>query len=179
MVKNRVKSKGSYYEVQPNGKHRNKRILIDKPMMDLLDGVTLFVNNDGYALFKKDNVTYRVHNVVMGVEPDGKHVVDHINGNRLDNRKANLRWVPIRHNNRNKSQYSRNNTGVIGIQEYQLLGKHYFLATFTDPNSELGKHGQGKRYSKSFSIKRYGREKAWKLAVRWLKREKRLIGYDR
>lgn len=177
MVKNKVRLKGAYYEIIPNGMHSNKKILIDRQDMKLFDGVTIFVNADGYALFKKDNETYRVHNVVMSKSPDGKHVVDHINGNRLDNRKQNLRWISIRHNNRNKSGYSRNTTGVIGIQERKLIGKHYFLATFTDPNSQLESSGQGRRLSKSFSVKLFGREKAFKLAVSWLNKQKKLYRY--
>lgn len=177
MVKNKVRLKGAYYEIIPNGKHSSKRILIDREDMKLFDGVTIYVNEDGYALYKKDNVTYRVHNVVMGKSPDGKHVVDHINGNRLDDRKSNLRWISIRHNNRNKIGYSRNTTGVVGVQERRAIGKHYFLATFTDPNSKLGKLGQGRRLSKSFSVKLYGREKAFKLAVNWLNKQKKLYRY--
>jgi hypothetical protein len=55
-------------------------------------------------------VTVRMHRVIMQTEPG--FVVDHINHNTLDNRKANLRNVTEKQNLMNKVMYKNNTTGV-------------------------------------------------------------------
>lgn len=68
--------------------------LIDKDDEALVVGFgKWYVNDQGYAIKKSrvngKNVTMRMHTLINGT-PKGQHT-DHINGNRLDNRKANLR----------------------------------------------------------------------------------------
>ncbi|MFC3833437.1 HNH endonuclease [Deinococcus rufus] len=58
--------------------------------------------------------TIRLHVEVAGQEP-GK-VVDHLNGNKLDNREANLRLTTQRINQRNRGRVSSNSTGFKGVQ---------------------------------------------------------------
>jgi len=60
---------------------------------------------------------YRAHRVgwalTHGVWPDGE--IDHINGNRCDNRLENLRDVTVLENRRNQSRSSKNTSGVTGV----------------------------------------------------------------
>lgn len=60
-----------------------------------------------------------LHRVVMGA-PSGM-VVDHINGNKLDNRKSNLKVVTQSENNMNAKMTSRNTSGIRGVS----WSKHY------------------------------------------------------
>ena len=46
----------------------------------------------------------RMHTAVLGPPPDGMEV-DHINGDGLDNRRANLRWVSSRQNAANRGTH--------------------------------------------------------------------------
>lgn len=57
------------------------------------------MDNKGYAYNKKHNI--RLHRLILNCPSD--MVVDHINHNRLDNRKENLRICTVQENNRNKS----------------------------------------------------------------------------
>lgn len=54
-----------------------------------------------------------LHRIIMNVK-NGEYV-DHINGNRLDNRKQNLRICTNQENNFNKGLYSHNTSGVTGV----------------------------------------------------------------
>ena len=57
---------------------------------------------DGYALSKVNGKEVRMHRLVMGVtNPDD--IVDHINRNRLDNRRENLRVLNYLQNANNRS----------------------------------------------------------------------------
>lgn len=55
--------------------------------------------------------------VILGVKPNGLNdfVVDHINGNPMDNRKCNLRVTTQDNNVLNKSFMSNNTSGFIGV----------------------------------------------------------------
>lgn len=44
-----------------------------------------------------------------------RHSIDHINGDRTDNRIRNLRDVPVTENNRNRSVCRRNKSGKVGV----------------------------------------------------------------
>lgn len=77
-------------------------------------------NNDGYVKVHIDGVYYSAHRVawlIMTGElvkyPDFE--IDHINGNRADNRWANLRKVTKSENQRNGSKRVNNTSGVHGV----------------------------------------------------------------
>ena len=55
-----------------------------------------------------------MHNELMGPIPEG-HVVDHRNGNGLDNRKENLRVVTRSQNMMNRGKTRQNSTGYKGV----------------------------------------------------------------
>lgn len=65
--------------------------------------------------------TLRMHRIVMKA-PKGSEV-DHINWNKLDNRKENLRFVEKRVNVWNRPAHSNNRTGVKGVGWHRRIGK--------------------------------------------------------
>jgi hypothetical protein len=109
--------------------------------------------------------TYLVHRIVFVLANgyiDDSLVVDHINGDPLDNTPSNLRSVTGKTNSHNTSKFPRNKTGVIGVCFLETIGKYgdvftKFTATWRDVNS--------KSMSKSFSIDKYGYETAKQLAI--------------
>ncbi len=76
-----------------------------------------YVNNIGYRQICTGGRIYSAHRVawmlIHGEEPDGE--VDHINGNRSDNRIQNLRLVTSAEQNRNRRLGSRNKSGIKGV----------------------------------------------------------------
>lgn len=81
-------------------------------------------------LFNKPEFAHRIAwRLVFGEIPSDK-VIDHINGNRLDNRICNLRLVTRSGNSQNQSKpHSRNKTGFLGV--HFLKAKNKFRAMIT------------------------------------------------
>lgn len=66
----------------------------------------------GYATLWYNGKNTFVHHLIMGKPPKGLET-DHINGNPLDNRRSNLRFVDRATNCRNRTSYGT--TGVKGV----------------------------------------------------------------
>jgi hypothetical protein len=70
-------------------------------------------------------------------QPPECMVVDHINGNSLDNRRANLRICTQAENLRNKRAYANNKTGLKGV--HRVSSNSYRAMISVDKNSiDLG-----------------------------------------
>ena len=93
----------------------------------------------GDKLYKKK---VYLHRYIMGIT-DPSVVVDHINGNTLDNRKENLRVCTVAENNCNRTN-KRNSTGYKGVRKdgskerpytarIQHKRKVYLLGSFASP----------------------------------------------
>lgn len=70
----------------------------------------------GYAVRSKNKQP--MHRFVLGLGKAERYKieVDHINRNRLDNRKSNLRIVTRQENMLNKSEYKNNTSGIKGVK---------------------------------------------------------------
>lgn len=93
--------------------------------------------------------------VLMGEE---NKVVDHINRNTLDNRRNNLRITTHSVNSINAKARIESKTNIRGVyfrKERPGIAKASWVCEWSN---------NGKRYSKSFSIKKYGEERAFELA---------------
>ena len=61
-------------------------------------------------------ITVRMHRQIMGVGVGTRLIVDHINGNTLDNRRSNLRIATQQQNQINRIRLASNNsTGFTGV----------------------------------------------------------------
>lgn len=76
------------------------------------------LHNCGYACHQskknKKNTRLYMHRIIMNQE-DKNICVDHINHNKLDNRKSNLRIATIKENTYNQAISARNTSGIIGV----------------------------------------------------------------
>lgn len=64
--------------------------------------------------------------------------VDHINGDRLDNRLSNLREVTSRENSQNVQRMTRNKSGTTGVHWHAETGKWRAKITLGGKTEELG-----------------------------------------
>ena len=140
--------KENYIEVILYGNSYIKTVLLDNEDIIYING--LYISNNGYVLYKNK----LLHRILLNCENNLD--VDHINGNRLDNRKHNLRKVSKSINERNKHEFIRNNTGVIGIQYRENGIYKYYRVSWRDNDSI--------RYTKQFNINTYGKDLAFDMA---------------
>lgn len=74
------------------------------------------INTRGYVI---SNTLEYLHRIVM--KPPLNKVVDHINGDTLDNRKCNLRICTPSNNSMNRMKQTNNTSGVIGVNFFKLI----------------------------------------------------------
>ena len=87
-------------------------MLCDKEDWEQLKNVKWYKDILGYAACSAK--PRRFHNFIINNNSKDK-VVDHINRNRLDNRKCNLRLVSFKENVRNSNKKCTNKSGVKGV----------------------------------------------------------------
>lgn len=81
---------------------------LDPEFLFLLDKHTWRISHKGYAYTFIMNKNTKLHHLIIG-KPPAKLVTDHINRDKLDNRKDNLRFVTYSVSNRNRDRF--NSTG--------------------------------------------------------------------
>jgi len=99
----------------------------------------------GYIRIRVKGKRYRAHRLawfyVHGIWPTNQ--IDHINGNKEDNRIANLRDVPQTHNQWNSFRRRDNTSGYKGVRWHKaskkwstsirINGKNEWLGTYSTP----------------------------------------------
>ena len=92
------------------------------------------------SLFKTPHMIHRLAFLYMnGVFPNE---VDHINGERLDNRWCNLREVDARGNRMNRGLPSNNRSGVMGVYYYPRYDKWEVTITNEGKHMYLGRYAK-------------------------------------
>ena len=100
---------------------QGKESIIDAQDVGLVADNSWYINTSGYAGRRKWNNTdgvwsaeyQQLHRLIM--QPGSGLEVDHINGNRLDNRRCNLRVATHQQNMANKGVSKRSSTGYKGV----------------------------------------------------------------
>ena len=94
----------------------------------------------GYKRVSFGNKRYRSHRIIWlwmtGELPPEN--MDHINGDRSDNKWINLRVASTSENNRNLRVSKRNTSGVIGVRFYGLRGKWTATICVNSRSTHLG-----------------------------------------
>jgi hypothetical protein len=85
--------------------------LVDDDLIPMLSNFSWFVASHGYAHCNVGAKKVQMHRMIMGAKT--ADVVDHINGDKLDNRRANLRFVTKGQNAQNAKK--ANSSGFIGV----------------------------------------------------------------
>lgn len=120
---------------------KDKTFLFDKTDFDLIKKYCWYIDNKGYV---KANIrrngkptTLRLHRLIMK-QNDTKVQIDHINHDKLNNQKSNLRICSNAQNNWNKGKQSNNTSGVVGVCYLKNINKWYARITVNGKTICLG-----------------------------------------
>lgn len=117
---------------------------IDDFLFPLLSSFNWLLQGHGYASTHIGKRSVLLHRFIMGVAFIPSHQqVDHIDGNRLNNKTSNLRLCSPLENARNKNSAKNNITGFKGVFKcsngpnyssmIHINGSRLYLGTFKDP----------------------------------------------
>lgn len=115
--------------------------------------------NEGYAYNSRFGAMHRYILNLNRNHNNHTDYVDHINRDKLDNRKSNLRITDNSGNQKNKGIQSNNTSGIPGVRYIQTSTGAGWIARVTTANK--------KRISKFFSENKYGKEQSKQLAIEW------------
>lgn len=119
-----------------------------KKSQSFKDGTQFKVDQEDYEKHFKDKGCHiangyvmrgnkGISRIIMNVE-DSKVQVDHINHDKLDNRKENLRVVTPQQNAYNKNVYKNNESGYTGVHLYKPTGKYMAYIKADGKRKHLG-----------------------------------------
>lgn len=114
--------------------------LVDQDDLTKLAKYNWYENDQGYCYTKYylngKQKHLRMHRFIMNT-PDGEDT-DHINRNRLDNRKANLRVVDRTQNNYNTGLHAHNTSGHKGVAFHKAAKKWVARIQYKNKSIHLG-----------------------------------------
>jgi hypothetical protein len=93
------------FEVPVYYKNIIKYSKIDDEDYDKIKNTKWLLNTNGYAYSRINTKLITIHQLIKGKSLNKSFVIDHINGNRLDNQKDNLRFVSKSKNAQNIQHY--------------------------------------------------------------------------
>ena len=129
-----------------------ERVIIDYDDLPHLERIRWYLNC-GYAYGRINHKIISLHSYIIGKAPKGFHI-DHINRNKLDNRKENLRIVTARENILNRRSYLKNGNPFFG-KNHSEKTKELISKLFSMPVSQYTKDGVFlKRYNSMLKAER-------------------------
>lgn len=116
-LKSKVKPNNYIFEkeyVIGIAKNTKNKFIVDYDIYEKIKNMAWYENNNGYIINRTDGIRTFLHRFVLDVK-DSEITVDHINRNRTDCRKSNLRIVTKKNNAINHSLMSNNKSGYSGV----------------------------------------------------------------
>lgn len=145
--------------------HTSKNIdfYVDKDDFDKIKNYKWNINVGGYVEYCCNKQNILLHRLIMGYPNTN---VDHINRNKLDNRKINLRLASDKENARNQSLAKNNKSGVTGVhwdkkrQVWVSSIKGEYIASFKEKQKAIiSRLSAEKRIYKDFAPQKHLFEK--------------------
>lgn len=135
--------------------------IVSSSDFDKLNEYRWTIGNGGYPKIKVSNKHVSMHSLILEKSP--QQVIDHINGNPLDNRRENLRVCTQKENSRNRAKYSTNKSGYKGVswdkakKAYRSVimvdGKQIYLGIFDCPIAAAQAYNNAARvYHAKYSV---------------------------
>jgi predicted GIY-YIG superfamily endonuclease len=106
---------------------QGKVAIIDTEDIGRVSQYSWCTDNTGYALARINGKRVYMHRWLLGLNYRSQ-IVDHINGNKLDNRRSNMKVCSYAENLRNKAKYD-SGSGYRGLRHRPKLSKSWRLYT--------------------------------------------------
>lgn len=140
---------------------KNESILVDKEDFENVKKWSWCVNKQGYAVANIKNKVVKINWLLFPKEKGKVH--DHINGNRLDNRKCNLRLCTTFENSLNHGKQKNTPFVCVGVSQtyngkyrvrIMIKGKEIRIGTFEDLQTAILERKKAEqRYFNEFARK--------------------------
>lgn len=114
------------------------RFIVDTSDLSKVENYCWRVDPYGYVVANARNGTnkiVRIHDLILSPQPS--MIVDHIDWNKLDNRKSNLRVANKSQNNTNIKRKSNNTSGYTGVKKNKR-GSYVAQISFNNQRIHLG-----------------------------------------
>jgi hypothetical protein len=134
------------YLYNVKGKIPDKECFVDDDRWHEFNQYRWYISNTGYVATDIERKTTHLHKHIMGEYPEDKDVIDHKNGNRLDNRIKNLRFATNSENSQNRN----NGKDSIGIRVFKNKNSIKFGAYFKDKH--LGSFNTEEEAKRAYDI---------------------------
>ena len=115
-------------------------VSVDKEDFGILDDGWYAKQNDNifYCAKSIGRYTQRLHRVIMGLERNDDRVIDHIDGNGMNNKKQNLRICSQQENGLNRKKYETNISGYKGVGYHKVMGKWQARIQYKNKRIRIG-----------------------------------------
>ena len=136
---------------------KNEEILIDEEYYTDLNKYSWHIKSSGYACARISGKLQLMHRYLLNAKSN--EIIDHINGNKLDNRKLNLRYSNPLNNAHNKTKLENTTSKYIGVHFYKSRNKYVSALTKAGKKYHLGYFETEKEAALAYNtkaIKLYG-----------------------
>lgn len=116
-------------------------VMINKDDFIKIKYYTLSINSNGYVQISVNNKSMRLHRFILDVK-DPAIFIDHIDGNRLDNTRINLRYSNAQLNAQNRTKKINTSSAYMGVSKngnkyYSTIAKnHVKIYSYCNNNEE-------------------------------------------
>lgn len=144
-------------EIKLGGKRASGKVaLVDDEDYDRLSKYNWWCNSDGYAIrIEYEGRKYKrqifMHREIL--QPSEGKQIDHINRNKIDNRRCNLREVTPSQNQMNRGLLSNNKTGYKGVTYDRDSKKFRAFVTKDGCQMHLGFYETPEDAAKAYNVK--------------------------
>jgi hypothetical protein len=115
--------------------------IVDDEDFDRLSERSWYLTTYSYAAASIGGTTVRMHRFILGLEIGDPRIVDHVNGNILDNRRQNLRICTVAQNMMNSKLRSDNASGYKGVTWVKRWNRWQARIVISGKQKTLGSFG--------------------------------------
>jgi hypothetical protein len=138
-----------------DGETGNLTWSFDEGVMPHVRGKQAFTSKGSHGYWQTNyrGIVMLAHRVIIAMETGEWPIqVDHINGDKADNRRANIRPVTQSENRKNLSLTAKNKSGVMGVSWDKVNGK--WVARIKDATGRMKNLGRFKTLEEAAAVRK-------------------------